>query len=214
MISRCMKRSSTGSMRPSRQLPSRSTVTRSLTSVSISERPSEWIWPRISTRWVPGMRALTWPLVSGQMPPAVRMRCTFASRRRSARISVSLALAAVARAGPSMVISSLGGFGGHIQIELVDQAAILRVLVGEEFLERGGVQIAHAEQQRAHVLDEVGPGAQPADRPAPLCHDRGRRALRREHAVTGRNDQVHATFATRWNIWIEIDIALRRAAPG
>src|SRR5262245_5575528 len=36
------------------------------------------------------MRALTCPLVSGQMPPAVRMRCTFASRRRSIRISVSL----------------------------------------------------------------------------------------------------------------------------
>ena len=43
------------------------TVTMSLTLVSINERPSEWICPRINTLSVPGMRALTCPFVIGQI---------------------------------------------------------------------------------------------------------------------------------------------------
>src|SRR5947209_14347791 len=45
----------------------------------------------MSTRSVPGILALTWPLVSGQIPPAVNILCALASRRRSAMTSVSLA---------------------------------------------------------------------------------------------------------------------------
>src|SRR3989442_4598811 len=43
------------------------------------------------TRSVPGFLALTWPLVSGKIPPAVNILCALASRRRSVMTSVSLA---------------------------------------------------------------------------------------------------------------------------
>src|SRR5215468_6140581 len=113
------------------------------------------------------MRALTCPLVSGQMPPAVRMRCALATRRRNAMISVCSVVLALALVGRWIVIGGSPAWlfrGVRQQTELLDQLIVELVVFGKKRLELRRVEIAYAEQQIAHPVLKLGIGRNLADR--------------------------------------------------
>src|SRR4029077_495941 len=105
------------------------------------------------------MRALTWPLVIGQIPPAVRMRCALARRRRKARISVSAVILALAWMGLCMVMDVSPTIRLFRRVrrrnqkpKFADQSEINFVRLGKERAKLHRIQIFNAKEQIAHAF--------------------------------------------------------------
>ncbi len=70
-----------------------------------------------------------------------------------------------------------------VQAELVDEIEIDAILLGKEFPERVGIEIAHAQEEITHACDELRIGADLGHRVAQPADDGRRRAARYKNAM-------------------------------
>src|SRR5947209_3852558 len=91
------------------------------------------------------------------MPPAVKIRCALASRRRSAMTSVSLAAEASMEIGLCIVLALPELLlWCNIETKRADEVKVDPVVLGEELTEALCVEIANSKQQLAHMGNELG----------------------------------------------------------
>src|SRR5262245_49076161 len=90
----------------------------------------------------------------------------------------------------------------NIETKCANEIKVDPIVLREEVAEPLCVEIMHPEQELAHICDEVGIAAYVLERSTETRHHVLGSSPRSEHAVPGRNLQVHAALRHRGNVRI------------